>query len=83
MYLLYPKLTPKQQVSQDNMLITVQLITGVGLKWLTGTDITACRHKFKMPRTEAYRCAMEFLFAVLEIKRLQINFQKIKDNGMR
>ena len=71
-FILKDKLSPKKNVNAINMPVTVQLIMGLGLRWLTGTDINACRHIFKMSRTEAYRCAKKFLFAVLESKKLHI-----------
>ena len=74
--LLYPRLKPKRKVSPQDMPVTVQLIVAVGIKWLTGSDLNSCRHIFKMSRTEVYRCANKFLFAVLETKRLQIKLPK-------
>ena len=76
---LSPKLRRKKNVRTRNNPVTVQLIMGLGLRWLTGTDMNSCRHIFKMSQTEAYRCASKFMYAVLTTKSLQIRLPKSRN----
>ena len=74
---LSPKLQPKRYTPRiRDRQVTVQIIIGLGLRWLTGTDLSSCRHIFKVSRTEAYRCAKKFLNAVLQTRTLQIKLPK-------
>ena len=54
--------------------ITVDIIMGMGMRWLAGGKISHDRHTFHVSYTEAYRCCHHFIDGVLAAKELKICF---------
>lgn len=71
---LVPSLQRNESKSRSLSPITVDIIMGCGMRYLTGSMKSAIRHIFGMSLSSAHRCCTGFILAVLSCKHLQISF---------
>ena len=72
--ILAPYLQRNASKSRSIEPVTVDMIIGIGLRYLAGGRVANDRHIFGLSYAEAYRSINDFLFAVLDSPLLTIQF---------
>lgn len=65
------RMAPKSRSPEP---VTVNIIMGMGMRWLAGGKISHDRHTFHISYTETYRCCHHFIDGILSAKELAIHF---------
>ena len=77
--ILQPKLQRMESKSRSPEPIAVELIIGIGLRYLAGGRVANDRHIFGMSYTQAYHSINDFISAVPTYPELTISFPQTSE----